>query len=1380
MPFRGVLVAFNHGIRSWGDDAIPDEGYARHVLGSFYKNDWTYRVGAMVKSSSRNPGRRGGDTFNVTLYDFRRAPDDCRKFAWMPCGFRWRDVGRTGVSLPQAVYVMIPDATLDAWWWNLVDYPRFTLLDFGNDPDLREAQIIAGDFFVETLTDRNWWGGRKFLNETQLRAYRSTMNCILDKRQRDVTDDFLMSGPTLAGVYDFLNLWTQDPCHELTRDDRVPSFQAVVTADCCCPKINLQAPETSRTAALFPEGDRTAAGCKSALTHIIRMQVWEETLAGNVLYDGPAEVLRCGDRTAAFETASARRKRLARCFILETEVPGAVDLDVKYALVWIVDAHDLTVFDDIGPYVTMDNFSLAANFNRGKIHIVRSKAADFSSMVVDPSVDHSGKKHVIVLGGTHQHAFAFASLARNVKEEIPRTLQELLYPLPALGDRRGNPFALLRPDELATAFAEYGLTVPQQTAARDLVAASRRNAVLGFSSPAGGGKTLVTCLLIYLAYQSLACTSAQGVIRKTLVCTPKGMHLEELRMVLNRFFEESEIMILGCPRARQSTRASDDVETEHDRFLRTHADDKIRRTDKDHTLRMARASLDEAKKRAGFVGPSTAELLRDLLLAHAVHYKALWKVYLPELKGARDSVFGGVKVLLATTDCAAKVCGNVDKTGWLLGKEPLLLTVLDEAHAIQLFTALAVAAFSGTVIALYDPYQAMKFLGHRARVSLRGNTLDYREREELIRVPAFWKWLHRTVVLTDSLVYIPEIMRFGSGPLRLVRTAEAARGKEYEGIPGPETWYVHPNAPNTIVWPVIFPQLTWDCVSQGDLRYARAEEFFCTVALIALLATLSFQGRVPSIRVLCIHSAQRSALAVFLKHVFPWRDLHELLRGPGTTDLYLPVPEISSPESAAGCTADIVIYCAVYQRHVYARDLGGLFLDSGRRMEGLTRARNHLFILYEEVDKPTHLVAKLATQVTAWERVLASLKEDLGLESPQRPAFHVPRTRAGPHIWDSWVDGHHSLHNWLQELVGRLGPVGVVSSTVSWTRVMQYLNYAYHTGVDWAGVQSAVREEDTHSRVDDVFASENFVERIRASRDVPRPNRTARTLGTTPEVFPLWTEPYGQPDPVATGLWPRGHWARLMIPAIQTTLLDQGCVKVSIPVLRDERFNPLSFAGMEDMAGQIVEMMACFLMWYHPTWTLTRAQKLHKLDRPHEDFEMYFVKRCGSERVEHTLRVGGRQVFYIYNAMGVEGQDDEVSSLLAYCETPEFGPFVAAALFAALHLARTDIIMEPGMVRFYDMAPQAEIDAFCGAFQPYTFRNPDALSGLTAAAAARASARDVRIETPVASSVAVPPPMSQTGGSSASTDTPRGSRKRSTEGEPLRSPKIARGHPGPS
>jgi hypothetical protein len=208
--------------------------------------------------------------------------------------------------------------------------------------------------------------------------------------------------------------------------------------------------------------------------------------------------------------------------------------------------------------------------------------------------------------------------------------------------------------------------------------------------------------------------------------------------------------------------------------------------------------------------------------------------------------------------------------------------------------------------------------------------------------------------------------------------------------------------------------------------------------------------------------------------------------------------------------------------------------------------------------------------------------------------------------------------------------------------------------------------------------------------------------------------------------------------------------------------------------------MACFLMWYHPTWTLTRAQKLHKLDRPNEDFEMYFVKRCGSERVEHTLRVGGRQVFYIYNAMGVEGQDDEVSSLLAYCETPEFGPFVAAALFAALHLARTDIIMEPGMVRFYDMAPQAEIDALCGAFERYTFSNPHALSGLTVEAAARASPRDVRIETPAASGVADPPPTSQTGGSSASTGTPRGSRKRPTTGEPFRSPKVARAHPGRS
>jgi hypothetical protein len=138
------------------------------------------------------------------------------------------------------------------------------------------------------------------------------------------------------------------------------------------------------------------------------------------------------------------------------------------------------------------------------------------------------------------------------------------------------------------------------------------------------------------------------------------------------------------------------------------------------------------------------------------------------------------------------------------------------------------------------------------------------------------------------------------------------------------------------------------------------------------------------------------------------------------------------------------------------------------------------------------------------------------------------------------------------------------------------------------------------------------------------------------------------------------------------------------------------------------------------------------------------------------LRLGDRQVFYIYNAMGVEGQDKDVNSLLAYCETPDSGPAVAAALFAALHLARTDIIMEPGMVRFYDQASGDEVRAFRDAFQQYEFKNPNAISELTRMVANHAPARGARTESTAASCAAVPASMSQIGGSSASTRGPPG------------------------
>ena len=138
------------------------------------------------------------------------------------------------------------------------------------------------------------------------------------------------------------------------------------------------------------------------------------------------------------------------------------------------------------------------------------------------------------------------------------------------------------------------------------------------------------------------------------------------------------------------------------------------------------------------------------------------------------------------------------------------------------------------------------------------------------------------------------------------------------------------------------------------------------------------------------------------------------------------------------------------------------------------------------------------------------------------------------------------------------------------------------------------------------------------------------------------------------------------------------------------------------------------------------------------------------------LRLGDRQVFYNYNAMGAEGQDKDVNSLLAYCETPDSGPAVAAALFAALHLARTDIIMEPGMVRFHDEASREEVRTFHDAFRQYDFKNPNAISELTAMVENHAPARGARTEPTAASCAAVPASMPQVGGSSASTRGPPG------------------------
>ena len=77
---------------------------------------------------------------------------------------------------------------------------------------------------------------------------------------------------------------------------------------------------------------------------------------------------------------------------------------------------------------------------------------------------------------------------------------------------------------------------------------------------------------------------------------------------------------------------------------------------------------------------------------------------------------------------------------------------------------------------------------------------------------------------------------------------------------------------------------------------------------------------------------------------------------------------------------------------------------------------------------------------------------------------------------------------------------------------------------------------------------------------------------------------------------------------------------------------------------------------------------------------MYFVKRCRSERRALTLRLSKKRVFYIYNAMGVRGQEAEICTLLAYCETDD-APSLFAALMAAIRTRRPDVRLEPGMVR---------------------------------------------------------------------------------------------------
>ena len=98
-----------------------------------------------------------------------------------------------------------------------------------------------------------------------------------------------------------------------------------------------------------------------------------------------------------------------------------------------------------------------------------------------------------------------------------------------------------------------------------------------------------------------------------------------------------------------------------------------------------------------------------------------------------------------------------------------------------------------------------------------------------------------------------------------------------------------------------------------------------------------------------------------------------------------------------------------------------------------------------------------------------------------------------------------------------------------------------------------------------------------------------------------------------------------------------------------------------------------------PEMDIARQGEVHKHTLPHEAYEMYFVKRCNSQRRALTPHSEGDRLCYAYNGMGVQGQHADVAGVVMYLE--EQPTLLFGALMSILRRGRLDVGVEKGMVR---------------------------------------------------------------------------------------------------
>ena len=183
-------------------------------------------------------------------------------------------------------------------------------------------------------------------------------------------------------------------------------------------------------------------------------------------------------------------------------------------------------------------------------------AQERESIRLDPPTKREGIKMVVILADAHTHLFALSALGCCVPQtpNLPPVLQDLFFPAHS-NVRDPSPFALLDSKRFKRRATDLGLT--EQQTRLGLKVLDTSDLLVGITAPAGAGKTrFMTALLAELHTAAAAAelhaaadTSGDGYRGKTLLVTPRGLHLRDLHRTLLEVFSDREVMMAGFPKS---------------------------------------------------------------------------------------------------------------------------------------------------------------------------------------------------------------------------------------------------------------------------------------------------------------------------------------------------------------------------------------------------------------------------------------------------------------------------------------------------------------------------------------------------------------------------------------------------------------------------------------------------------------------------------------------------------------------------------------------------------------------------------------------------------------------------------------------------------------